>query len=105
MGNVGVLRSFASLTYNNRDVQLCAVLVEQALIESGIQFDLVFDEGLRDLAKYKVLILPNSECLSDAQISTLRSYVERGGSPAVIGQSGLYDEWRRVRIEPGFAGM
>ena len=105
MTNVGVLRSYASLTYNNANVQLCTVLVEQALIESGIQFDLVFDEGLREVVKYKVLILPNSECLSDAQISALRSYVERGGSLVVIGQSGLYDEWRRVRIEPGLAGM
>jgi hypothetical protein len=105
MANVGVFRSYASLTYNNAGVQLCTVLVEQTLIECGVQFDLVFDEGLKDLSKYKVLILPNSECLSDAQIATLRRYIERGGSLIVIGQAGLYDEWRRVRITPGLAGM
>jgi hypothetical protein len=105
MANVGLLRSYASLTYNNASVQLCTVLVEQALIEGGIPFDLVFDDGLRNLTKYKVLILPDTECLSDVQIALLRDYVERGGALVAIGQTGLYDEWRRVRITPGLAGM
>jgi hypothetical protein len=105
MANVGVLRSYASLTYNNADVQLCAELVEQTLIEGCVPFDLVFDDGLRNLAKYKVLILPNCECLSDIQISLLRGYVEGGGALVAIGQTGLYDEWRRVRVTPGLEGM
>jgi hypothetical protein len=103
--DIGVLRSYASLTYNNAEVQLCTVLVEQALIEAGVPFHLVFDDGLRNLAKYKVLILPNSECLSDEQISLLRSYVESGGALVAIGQTGLYDEWRRLRIAPGLSEM
>jgi hypothetical protein len=105
LANIGVLRSYASLTYNNADVQLCTVLAEQTLIEAGVPFDLVFDDGLRNLEKYKLLILPDCECLSDEQISLLRSYVERGGALVVIGQTGLYDEWRRVRVAPGLAGM
>src|ERR1035438_6817401 len=105
MTNVGMLRSYASLTYNSAAAELCAELVEQALIEAGVPFDLVFDEGLRDLSKYKALILPNCECLSDAQIALLRGYVEGGGALVAIGQTGQYDEWRRVRIAPGLAGM
>src|ERR1035438_6187833 len=105
LANAGILRPFASLTYNNAAVQLCTVLVEQALIEAGVPFDHVFDDGLWDLAKYKVLILPNSECLSDEQIALLRSYVEGGGALVATGQAGQYDEWRRVRITPGLAGM
>jgi hypothetical protein len=105
MSNVGVLRSYASLTYNNAAVQLSTELVEQTLIEGGVPFDLVFDEMLQDLTKYKVLILANCECLSDTQISLLRDYVERGGALVVIGQTGLYDEWRRVRSTPGLDGM
>jgi len=103
--NVGALRSYASLTHNNAAVQLCTVLVEQALIQAGVPFDHVFDDGLQDLTKYKVLILPNSECLSDAHIALLSSYVERGGALVVIGQAGQYDEWRRVRIVPGLIEM
>jgi hypothetical protein len=105
MANVGVLRSYASLTYNNAAVQLPTELVEQALIEGGVPFDLVFDEKLQNLAKYKVLILANCECLSDSQLSLLRDYVERGGGLVVIGQSGLFDEWRRIRVTPGLDGM
>lgn len=104
-GNVAIFRSYASLTYNHAAVQLCTVLVEQAVIEASVPFDLVFDEGLRDLGKYKVLILPNSECLSDEQIGLIRRFVDRGGALVVIGQAGLYDEWRRVRVVPGLQGL
>ena len=104
-GNVAVYRSYASLAYNNADVQLCTVLVEQALIQASVPFDLVFDDGLADLTKYKVLVLPNTECLSDEQIQTLHAFVSRGGSLVVIGQAGLYDEWRRVRVTPGLQGL
>jgi len=104
-GNVAVYRSYASLAYNNADVQLCTVLAEQALIQASVPFDLVFDDGLADLTKYKVLVLPNTECLSDEQIQTLHAFVSRGGSLVVIGQAGLYDEWRRVRVTPGLQGL
>jgi hypothetical protein len=102
---VAVLRSYASLTYNNAHSQLSTVLVEQTLIQSGIPFALIFDEHLRNLAKYKVLILPNSECLSDEQLSLIRRYVDEGGGLIVTEQTGLYDEWRRTRTEPGLRGL
>jgi hypothetical protein len=102
---VAVFRSYASLTYNNAATQLSAILVEQALIQSRIPFALIFDEHLRNLADYKVLILPNSECLSDEQISLIRRYVDQGGGLVVTEQAGLYDEWRRVRIKPGLNGL
>jgi hypothetical protein len=103
--NVAVYRSYASLTYNNLDVQLCTVLVEQTLIQASVPFDLLFDDGLSDLSKYKVLVLPNTECLSDEQIEILHGFVNRGGSLVVIGHAGLYDEWRRVRVTPGLDGL
>jgi hypothetical protein len=102
---VAVFRSYASLTYNNAHSQLSTILVEQALIQSGIPFALIFDEHLQDLSKYKVLILPNSECLSDEQLSQIRRYVNGGGGLIVTEQSGLYDEWRRTRTEPGLQGL
>jgi hypothetical protein len=102
---VAVFRSYASLTYHHSGAQLSAILVEQTLIQSRIPFVLVFDEHLRNLADYKVLILPNSECLSDEQISIIRRYVEGGGGLVVTEQTGLYDEWRRVRTQPGLSGL
>ena len=105
VANVGILRSYASLTYNNAVTQLCAIQAEQCLIQSSILFNLVFDDDLRNLEKYAVLVLPDSECLSDEQITHLRRYVEGGGGLVVIGQTGQYDEWRRVRVVPGLRGL
>ena len=67
---VGVLRSHASLTYHHARAQLSAILTEQALIQSRVPFHLIFDEPLPDLARLRVLILPDSECLSDEQLAT-----------------------------------
>ena len=100
--NVAILRPYASLTYNNAQVQLCTVLAEQTLIQKSIPFDLIFDDSLPELARYGVVILPNSECLSDQQLLWLKSYVADGGSLVLIGNVAAYDEWRRVRTRPGF---
>ena len=102
---VGVLRSYASLTYHHARAQLSAILVEQALIQSRTPFQLVFDEPLPDLSKLDVLVLPDSECLSDEQLARIRSFVERGGGLVAVGQAGVYDEWRRLRPEPGLKGL
>lgn len=103
--NVAVLRSYPSLTYDHARAQLSAILLEQTLIQARIPFDLIFDEQLRDLSRYKVLALPDAECLSDGQLAAIRAFVERGGGLFVIGQSGRYDEWRRLRTTPGLAGL
>jgi hypothetical protein len=105
VATVGVLRSYASITYHHWKAQLSAILVEQALIQSRIPFHLIFDEPLPDLSKLKVLVLPDSECLSDGQLSTIRGFVESGGALVATGQAGLYDEWRRARVEPGLKGL
>ena len=105
VASVGVLRSNASLTYHHARAQLSAILVEQALIQSRIPFQLVFDEPLPDLTNLEVLVLPDSECLSDEQLARIRSFVERGGGLVAIGQAGLYDEWRRLRPVPGLKGL
>jgi hypothetical protein len=105
VATVGVLRSYASITYHQAKTQLSAILVEQALIQSRIPFHLIFDEPLPDLSTLKVLVLPDSECLSDEQLSKIRKFVENGGGLVATGLSGLYDEWRRARVEPGLKGL
>ena len=104
---VAVLRSYPSLTYHNSAAGLSAILAEQTLIQSRTPFQLIFDEHLAALSpsELSVLILPNSECLSDEQIAHIRRFVESGGGLVVIGQSGLYDEWRRLRVTPGLHGL
>ena len=101
VASVALLRSYASITYHHSAAQLSAVLAEQALIQARVPFDLVFDEHLAGLSKYRVLVLPDSECLSDSQLAAIRRFVEKGGGLLAIGQAGLYDEWRRLRVRSG----
>ncbi|MGO9241045.1 MAG: beta-galactosidase trimerization domain-containing protein [Bryobacteraceae bacterium] len=105
VATVAVLRSYPSITYDQAHVQLSTILVEQALIQARIPFNLVFDEQLGDLEKYKVLVLPESECLSDAQLEAIRKFVAAGGGLVATGQAGLYDQWRRLRVAPGLKGL
>ena len=100
---VAVLRSYASITYSNASAGLSAILVEQALIQAKIPFRLITDEHLAGLspATCKVLILPDVECLSDEQLKTIERYVVAGGGLVATEDSGLYDAWRRIRMEPG----
>lgn len=105
LADVAVLRSYASLTYNHSRCQLSAFLAEQALIEGAVPFHLIFDQHLENLSPYRVLVLPDSECLSDAQLQAIRRHVEGGGGLVVVGTSGMYDQWRRARVTPGLAGL
>jgi Beta-galactosidase trimerisation domain len=104
---VAVLRSYASITYNNASAGLSAMLVEQALIQARIPFRLIADEHLTELspATCKVLILPNVECLSDEQLQAIQRYVAAGGGLVATEQTGLYDAWRRMRVEPGLKDL
>lgn len=103
--NVAVLRSYPSITYSQRNVQLATILVEQALIQGRIPFDLIFDEHLENLSKYRVLVLPETECLSDAQLASIRKFVASGGGLVATGQAGRYDQWRRLRVVPGLKDL
>ena len=107
LASVAVLRSYPSITYHQARAQLSAILVEQALIQARVPFHLVFDEHLSQLSasRCKVLILPNSECLSDEQLASIRRFVDDGGGVIATEQAGLYDSWRRLRIEPGLRGL
>jgi len=102
---VAVLRSYPSIAYHHRSAQLAAILTEQTLIQSRIPFRLLFDDQMDELSQVRTVILPESECLSDAQITALRRFVEQGGGLVATGDAGLYDEWRRARPQPGLTGL
>jgi hypothetical protein len=65
-----------------------------ALMAGHLQFTPIPDEQLTDeiLSKYKVLILPNSACLSKEQIDAIRRFVNNGGSIIGSFEVSLYDE-------------
>jgi hypothetical protein len=107
LASVAVFRSYPSITYHNSRAGLSAILVEQALIQAKVPFHLIFDEQLSNPspAMCKVLILPNSECLSDDQLSSIRRYFEADGGLVATEQADLYDSWRRLRVKPALQGL
>ncbi|MDI6827175.1 MAG: beta-galactosidase trimerization domain-containing protein [Armatimonadota bacterium] len=65
-----------------------------ALAREHIPFDVILDSDLtaNGLARYKVVILANAACLSDAQIDALKQFVKNGGGIIAEFEAGKYDE-------------
>lgn len=103
---VAVLRTFPTMAYSSYDTQYSTILFEQTLIQMHIPFDIIFDQHLEeDISKYKVLVLANQDCMTDAQIERLGAFVEAGGGLVITGNSSLYNEWRRRRHRLGFRDL
>ena len=94
---VAVLNSFATMAYNNDLPWQSSMLYEQALIQAKVPFDIIFDDDLKDLSRYKVLVLADQEALSDEQAARIRDYVKRGGGLVATEQTSLFTEWRLRR--------
>jgi hypothetical protein len=99
--DVAVWRSQRTLAYNSTSAHRSVILTEQALIQGKIAFDIIYDDGLKDLSRYRVLVLPNVEILDDEQIRLLTDFVRAGGGLVATELTSLYDERRRLR--PDFA--
>jgi hypothetical protein len=105
IADVAILRSFPSMAYSNYSTHQSTILFEQVLIQCKIPFDIIFDENLKDLSKYSVLILANQECLTDEQIGLIREFVRKGGGLVATENSSLYDDWRRKRDSFGLKDL
>lgn len=94
---VAVLRSYPSMAYNTLETQVAVNMAEQALQQSQIPFDIIFDQQINKLSKYSVLVLANQESLSDEVIDHLKAFAASGGGLVITGNTGKYDGWRRLR--------
>ena len=94
---VAVLRSYPSMAYNNLETQVAVNMAEQALQQRQIPFDIIFDQQIKDLSKYYVIVLADQESLSDGNIEALKNFTRTGGGLVMTGNTGKYDRWRRLR--------
>jgi hypothetical protein len=101
IADVAVLHSYATMAYNNDRPYQSTYLFEQALIQEKIPFDIIFDNNLKDLSKYKVLVLADQECLSDEKLDLIRKFVNQGGGLIATEHSSLYTEWRQRKRDFG----
>jgi hypothetical protein len=105
IADVAVLHSFASMAFNNDRPYQSTYLFEQALIQNKIPFDIIFDDQLKNLSRYKVLILADQECLSNEKLNLIRSFVEQGGGLVATEFTSLYTEWRERKRDFGLMDL
>ncbi|OWK44547.1 beta-galactosidase trimerization domain-containing protein [Fimbriiglobus ruber] len=75
----------------------------RAAVEEHLPVNVIADWNLTDadLAKYKVLILPNTACLDDTQAAAVARFVRNGGGLVASLDTSLFDEFGTPR--KGFA--
>jgi len=100
IADVGVLRSFPSQVYAEPKWAQLTGRAEQALIEQRIPFQIIYDQQMRDLHRYQVLVLAGCIALPDPQVKRLRDYVASGGRLCIIGPLATHDQWLRPRSKP-----
>ena len=105
VADVAVLHSYATMGFNNDRPAVSTMLFEQALIQGKVPFDIIFDDNLKDLSKYRVLALPDQECLTDEQMDLIRQFVHGGGGLVATEGTSLYTAWRQRRREFGLKDL
>jgi hypothetical protein len=72
----------------------------QALIRARIPYLPVHADHIdRDANQFSVLVLPNLAVLTDDQITSIRRFVDHGGSLVATGDSSLFNEWGELRSD------
>lgn len=105
IADVAVLYSYASMGFNNDRPAVSFMLYTQALIQAKVPFEIIFNEQLKDLSKYRALVLADQECLSNEQMDTIREYVKQGGGLVATEQTSLYTPWRLRRPDFGLKDL
>jgi len=97
VADVAVLRNWPSMAYSINATSVPATLMEQALIQHKIPFDILFDEDLGQISHYQAVVLAGQECVGNAQAEQLLQYVRDGGTLVLTGNTATYNEWRERR--------
>ena len=105
VADVAVLYSYATMGFNNDRAAVSFMLFTQALIQARVPFNIIFDEHMNDLSKYRALVLADQECLDDSQMNLIRQYVRQGGGVVATEQTSLFSPWRQRRPDFGLKDL
>ena len=100
VADVAVLRSFPSQVFADSQCARLTYQVEQALIDNRTCFQIIYDQHLDDLKRYRALVLAGSVAFSDQHIKQIEQYVKSGGRVCIIGPVATHDEWMLPRKRP-----
>jgi len=78
-----------------------------ALVEARLPFELLSDQAMTasNLDRFKLIVLANAACLSEAQCDAIRAYVARGGSVVAAFETSLRDETGKPRADFALADV
>ncbi|OPZ91199.1 MAG: hypothetical protein BWY73_01151 [candidate division TA06 bacterium ADurb.Bin417] len=98
---IGLWRSHLSLAFVSTDTHLSAFVLEQTLFNHRIPFSIIFDQQLtpEGLKEFDLLILPDAEFISDAQVALLTGFVESGGRLLITEKSGRFTDGLRPPLQ------
>lgn len=92
---------------NRKEVEADDLGFYHALVEAKLPFELLSDQAMTPelVDRFKVVVLANATCLSDAQCAMLEAYVERGGSVVAAFETSTRDENNRPRGHLGLGAL
>jgi len=105
VADVAVLRSFPSQVFADPANARLTGTVEQKLIENRIPFQIIGENLLGELNRYRGLVLAGCVALSDPEIAAINNYRESGGKLCIIGPVASYDEWMHPRQSSPLSGI
>jgi len=105
VADVAVLRSFPSQVFADSKYARRTCGVEQTLIDNHACFQIIYEDQLDHLTRYRALVLAGSVALSDRRLEQIRRYVQSGGRLCIIGSAATHDEWMSPRTSPAFADL
>jgi hypothetical protein len=82
--------------------------VFRAMMEDHLPLDIIIEPDLDDFATlepYKILILPNSACLSDRMNANVARFVKGGGGLVAMHEASIANEYGDARPDFGLAGV
>ncbi|MCD6573004.1 MAG: beta-galactosidase trimerization domain-containing protein [Thermoplasmata archaeon] len=67
------------------------------LLESNIPFEVITENDLHNLSKYKLVILPDFACMDENDAEKIKEYVANGGKIIAINETSLYTKYGAKR--------
>ena len=83
----------------------CLKGLSKALLQEHLLFDIITEADLGGLGEYRVLVLPNTSCLTSEAKAQIRRFVAQGGGVVASYEAGIYDESGRRLPADDFAGL
>jgi hypothetical protein len=111
VATVGVVWSEDNNIFYGRDDTPEKVLLPwrgmiNALVRARIPYITVYADQIdRDAAQLSTLVLPNVAALTDAQIASVKRFVDNGGGLLATGESSLYDKFGDRRPDYALADL